>query len=144
MQQFTYENQHCDLITGYYFPFQSLVLCHTWIASQQNENFKYPHEFIPERWLTEQCPSHHISQHHSSTQTSQPEHPHSSPHTSQPLHHNDLPQTSPPTRECFCDVQGCHTKSFLVAPFGVGKRMCPGKRFVNLELQVVLAQVSWG
>ncbi|KAL1138641.1 hypothetical protein AAG570_008704 [Ranatra chinensis] len=29
---------------------------------------------------------------------------------------------------------------FLVVPFGVGRRMCPGKRFVELELQVVLAQ----
>uniref|UniRef100_A0A0A9XMH1 Ecdysone 20-monooxygenase n=1 Tax=Lygus hesperus TaxID=30085 RepID=A0A0A9XMH1_LYGHE len=29
---------------------------------------------------------------------------------------------------------------FLVVPFGVGRRMCPGKRFVELELQVILAQ----
>jgi hypothetical protein len=31
---------------------------------------------------------------------------------------------------------------FLVAPFGCGKRMCPGKRFIELELQIVLAKVS--
>ncbi|XKL67851.1 hypothetical protein PGB90_003342 [Kerria lacca] len=31
--------------------------------------------------------------------------------------------------------------SFLVIPFGYGRRMCPGKRFVELELQVVLAQI---
>ncbi|XP_050430191.1 ecdysone 20-monooxygenase isoform X3 [Adelges cooleyi] len=30
---------------------------------------------------------------------------------------------------------------FLVVPFGCGKRMCPGKRFVELELQVVLAKM---
>lgn len=30
---------------------------------------------------------------------------------------------------------------FLVVPFGCGKRMCPGKRFVELELQIVLAKV---
>ncbi|XP_022173117.1 ecdysone 20-monooxygenase-like [Myzus persicae] len=30
---------------------------------------------------------------------------------------------------------------FLVAPFGCGKRMCPGKRFVQLELQIVLAKM---
>ncbi|XP_014252078.1 ecdysone 20-monooxygenase isoform X1 [Cimex lectularius] len=33
-----------------------------------------------------------------------------------------------------------HSHPFLVVPFGVGRRMCPGKRFVELELQVVLAQ----
>ncbi|KAK9498298.1 hypothetical protein O3M35_002964 [Rhynocoris fuscipes] len=32
-----------------------------------------------------------------------------------------------------------HLHPFLVVPFGVGRRMCPGKRFVELELQVVLA-----
>lgn len=31
---------------------------------------------------------------------------------------------------------------WLVAPFGAGRRLCPGKRFVELELQVLLAQVS--
>lgn len=31
---------------------------------------------------------------------------------------------------------------FLIVPFGCGKRMCPGKRFVELELQIVLAKVS--
>uniref|UniRef100_A0AAT9UTK6 Cytochrome P450 314A1 n=1 Tax=Maconellicoccus hirsutus TaxID=177089 RepID=A0AAT9UTK6_MACHI len=34
-----------------------------------------------------------------------------------------------------------HKLSFLVIPFGYGRRMCPGKRFVELELQVVLTQV---
>lgn len=34
-----------------------------------------------------------------------------------------------------------HKFSCLVIPFGYGRRMCPGKRFVELELQVVLAQV---
>lgn len=30
----------------------------------------------------------------------------------------------------------------LVAPFGRGRRMCPGKRFVDLELHLLLAKVS--
>lgn len=30
---------------------------------------------------------------------------------------------------------------FLIVPFGCGKRMCPGKRFIELELQIVLAKV---
>ncbi|XP_014289916.1 ecdysone 20-monooxygenase isoform X2 [Halyomorpha halys] len=30
---------------------------------------------------------------------------------------------------------------WLVAPFGAGRRLCPGKRFVELELQVLLAQI---
>ncbi|XP_075226530.1 ecdysone 20-monooxygenase-like [Lycorma delicatula] len=37
--------------------------------------------------------------------------------------------------------QDCQNSPFLVAPFGVGKRMCPAKRFVHLELQVVLARI---
>lgn len=35
----------------------------------------------------------------------------------------------------------CKTSSFLVIPFGYGRRMCPGKRFVKLELQVILARI---
>lgn len=31
--------------------------------------------------------------------------------------------------------------SSLVVPFGVGKRMCPGKRFVDAELMVLLSKV---
>jgi len=30
----------------------------------------------------------------------------------------------------------------LVAPFGAGRRICPGKRFVELALQLILAKVS--
>lgn len=29
----------------------------------------------------------------------------------------------------------------LVAPFGAGRRICPGKRFVELALQLILAKV---
>ncbi|BES93678.1 cytochrome P450 [Nesidiocoris tenuis] len=38
-----------------------------------------------------------------------------------------------------CSSVNCHP--FLVVPFGVGRRTCPGKRFVELELQVILAQI---
>lgn len=31
----------------------------------------------------------------------------------------------------------------LVAPFGRGRRMCPGKRFVELELHLLLAKVGF-
>jgi ecdysone 20-monooxygenase len=31
----------------------------------------------------------------------------------------------------------------LVAPFGRGRRMCPGKRFVELELNILLVKVSY-
>ena len=29
----------------------------------------------------------------------------------------------------------------LVAPFGTGRRICPGKRFVDLALQLILAKI---
>lgn len=29
----------------------------------------------------------------------------------------------------------------LVVPFGVGKRQCPGRRFVEMELMVTIAKV---
>lgn len=32
--------------------------------------------------------------------------------------------------------------SFLVVPFGVGKRICPGKRFIELVMPIVIAQVA--
>ncbi|KAG8224503.1 hypothetical protein J437_LFUL004985, partial [Ladona fulva] len=38
------------------------------------------------------------------------------------------------------DEGGGVASPFLVAPFGCGKRMCPGKRFVEQELQVFLAK----
>lgn len=31
----------------------------------------------------------------------------------------------------------------LVAPFGAGRRICPGKRFVDLALQLILAKVRF-
>ncbi|XP_046669599.1 ecdysone 20-monooxygenase [Homalodisca vitripennis] len=104
-------------LSGHHLKPGSVVLCQNWIASQQEQNFKNPNEFLPERWLTDPCPC-KTSQSNSSV----------------------TPQTSHVTLDCICDLQEARSKSFLVAPFGVGKRMCPGKRFVQLELQVVLAQ----
>ena len=70
--------------------FQTVVLCHTWMACLQNSNFESASEFRPERWLGE----------------------------------------------------GVKPSAFLVVPFGCGRRMCPGKRFIEQELHVVLAQVK--
>ncbi|XP_038207174.1 ecdysone 20-monooxygenase isoform X1 [Zerene cesonia] len=42
--------------------------------------------------------------------------------------------------ERWIDVREPHAAS-LVAPFGRGKRMCPGKRFVELELHLLLAKI---
>ncbi|XP_041982986.1 ecdysone 20-monooxygenase isoform X2 [Aricia agestis] len=42
--------------------------------------------------------------------------------------------------ERWLSVREPHAAS-LVAPFGRGKRMCPGKRFVELELHLILAKI---
>lgn len=42
--------------------------------------------------------------------------------------------------ERWIDIREPHAAS-IVAPFGRGKRMCPGKRFVELELHLILAKV---
>lgn len=77
-------------ISDYFLKTGTVVLCHTWLACQNESNFTRATEFYPERWLSGNY---------------------------------------------------CQNSPFLVAPFGVGKRMCPAKRFVHLELQVVLARI---
>ncbi|XP_047511159.1 ecdysone 20-monooxygenase isoform X2 [Pieris napi] len=42
--------------------------------------------------------------------------------------------------ERWIDVREPHAAS-LVAPFGRGKRMCPGKRFVEMELHLLVAKI---
>ncbi|KAJ0172220.1 hypothetical protein K1T71_012193 [Dendrolimus kikuchii] len=42
--------------------------------------------------------------------------------------------------ERWIDIREPHAAS-LVAPFGRGRRMCPGKRFVDLELYLLLAKI---
>jgi hypothetical protein len=69
-----------------------VVLCHTWLACQEEVNFTAAHEFLPERWLQQ----------------------------------GELTRISP----------------FLVVPFGCGRRICPGKRFVEQELHIALAKVT--
>lgn len=39
---------------GHILPSYSLVLCHTHVACQQEENFTQATKFLPERWLSEE------------------------------------------------------------------------------------------
>ncbi|XP_069685662.1 ecdysone 20-monooxygenase isoform X1 [Periplaneta americana] len=78
-------------LSGYQLSPGTVVLCHTWLACQEEANFTSASEFLPERWL----------------------------------HDGELMRTSP----------------FLVVPFGCGRRICPGKRFVEQELHLVLAKI---
>jgi ecdysone 20-monooxygenase len=71
--------------------FQTVVICHTWLACLEEANFAAAHEFQPERWL----------------------------------HEGEITRISP----------------FLVVPFGCGRRICPGKRFVEQSLYLTLAKV---
>ena len=43
-----------ELSGGYVLPPNSLVLCHTQIASHQEENFTQAKKFIPERWIADE------------------------------------------------------------------------------------------
>lgn len=39
-------------------------------------------------------------------------------------------------------AEGSKKSNYLMAPFGCGRRMCPGKRFMEQELQIALAKVK--
>lgn len=48
-----------------------------------------------------------------------------------------------PTRWLNSHHKDSETSSTLVVPFGIGKRTCPGRRFVETELSIVLAKVCY-
>lgn len=79
-------------LSGYKLNAGSVLLCHTNIACRDEQNFKNPNAFRPERWLGEE------------------------------------------------KSQTANSATFLVTPFGVGKRICPGKRFIEHVLPVLLEQ----
>ncbi|KDR16753.1 Ecdysone 20-monooxygenase [Zootermopsis nevadensis] len=78
-------------LSGYVVSAGTVVLCHTWLACQEEANFTAAQEFLPERWLQK----------------------------------GEMTRTSP----------------FLVVPFGCGRRICPGKRFVEQELHLAVAKI---
>ncbi|XP_063241331.1 ecdysone 20-monooxygenase [Bacillus rossius redtenbacheri] len=79
-------------LSGHLLPAGTVVLCHTWLAGQEERHFAAPEQFRPERWL------------------------------------------SP-------DGRFAAAGSIPVVPFGYGKRMCPGKGFVDQELRLLLAKL---
>lgn len=66
------------------------------ISCHDPQNFTYPEDFKPERWLVD----------------------------------NSMANT-----------RGTEVGANLVVPFGVGKRQCPGRRFVEMELMLIVAKV---
>ncbi|PSN39633.1 hypothetical protein C0J52_13798 [Blattella germanica] len=78
-------------LSGYQLPAGSVVLCHTWLACQEESNFTEAHKFKPERWLDG----------------------------------GEMTRFTP----------------FLTVPFGVGRRICPGKRFAEQILQLTVAKM---
>lgn len=59
----------------------------------------------------------------------------------------DEPQKFVPERwiKGLSDEQGCPNKAihpFVSLPFGYGRRSCLGRRFAEIELQILLAKVS--
>lgn len=77
-----------------FFP-QSIVLCHTMIACNDESNFTNAKKFHPHRWIDSES-----------------------------------------------KLAKSDAGSSLVVPFGFGKRTCPGKRFVELELIALLSKVN--
>uniref|UniRef100_A0A8D8QU82 Ecdysone 20-monooxygenase n=1 Tax=Cacopsylla melanoneura TaxID=428564 RepID=A0A8D8QU82_9HEMI len=78
-------------LSGYQVPTGSVLLCHTWQACLNENNFPQAATFMPERWMKEK--------------------------------------------------KAEKENHFLVTPFGVGRRMCPAKRFTELELKVCVANI---
>ncbi|XP_055614215.1 ecdysone 20-monooxygenase [Uranotaenia lowii] len=86
------------VLSGYRLDAGVVVLCHTQIACQSEDNFKQAHRFQPERWLE---------------QTDE----------NQNVYKLEEPGAS------------------LVLPFGIGRRMCPGSKIVDIELTIVIAKI---
>lgn len=80
-------------VSGYSLKAGTVVLCHTGLASVDENNFKNAHLFHPDRWINE----------------------------------NSLITNN--------------ASKYIVVPFGVGRRMCPGYRFIKQELQLALAKI---
>lgn len=40
-------------------------------------------------------------------------------------------------------IDTAHLDTSLVVPFGIGRRTCPGRRFVDMELTLLLAKVNF-
>lgn len=80
-----------SFIYDFFFLLKSVVICQTWVASLQEENYPNAREFIPERWLST----------------------------------DGVSKSNP----------------YFEVPFGVGKRMCPGKRIAEYQLLVLTAKV---
>lgn len=82
------------VIGGYHVPKGVQIVFQHYVMSNEEEYFKDSNQFLPERWLKNNC-------------LNRPAHP------------------------------------FVSLPFGYGKRMCLGKRFAELEIQILLAKVRY-
>ncbi|XP_041766362.1 ecdysone 20-monooxygenase isoform X1 [Anopheles merus] len=86
-------------LSGYHLQAGTLVLCHTRVACQSEDNFQQADRFLPDRWLEQRDENDNV------------------------VNKRAEPGAS------------------VVLPFGIGRRMCPGQKVIDIELTLLVAKI---